>query len=313
MQDQIRAAVVGAGSIGARMDVPGAPVPLTHAGGYKAAGFSLVALMDLDPAARALAERWGCPIFADFDVMMHNARPQVLSFAVPTAEQSALLRRAIGYRPLAVIAEKPLALSSVEADAIVRAYSEQGIPLVVNYTRRFVPAWQKMRGGHAMSTTICYAKGLRHNGTHAIDLCRMLFGECVGSIRLASKTDYWPNDPTVSAFLRFDRCPEVFLQSLDERCFTLFEVDIIAAASRVVVDSDGRRLRRFVVSDGVGIPPGKRLVEVETEDISMVSAMTSLMHHLRDVVSGAEPLCSGGDAVAAQKIAEQIWRERSER
>jgi predicted dehydrogenase len=313
MQGQVRAAVVGAGAIGARMDGPGAPVPFTHAGGYTAAGFSLVAFMDPDPAARALAEQWGCSSFADFDAMMHAAKPQVLSFAVPAAERPALLRRALAFRPLAVIAEKPLAPSSADAEPIVKAYREAGIPLVVNYTRRFVPAWQRMRGGSAMSTTIRYAKGLRHNGTHAIDLCRMLFGECLGSIFLAKKTDCWSDDPTVSAFLRFERCPEVFLQSLDERCFTLFEADIVAATSRVVVDSDGRRFRHFAVRDGVGIPPGKRLVEVETTDIGAVSAMACLMQHLRDVLSGAEPLCSGEDAVAAQKIAEQIWHERTER
>ena len=313
MQGPIRAAVVGAGSIGALMDQPGAVVPLTHAGGYAANGFSLVALVDPDRAARKHAERWGCPVFADFDAMMDDAKPQVLSFAVPVAEQAALLRRALVYRPLAVIAEKPLSLSSAEAEQVVRAYREQGIPLIVNYTRRFVAAWQQMRGKAAMSTTIRYAKGLRHNGTHAIDLCRMLFGECLGAIYLAKKTDYWSDDPTVSAFLRFERCPEVYLQSLDERCFTLFEADIIAPASRVVVDSDGRRFRRFEVRDGVGIPPGKRLVEVETQDIGTVSAMTSLMRHLRDVLSGAQLLCCGDDAVAAQKIAEQIWHERDER
>jgi len=313
VRDFYSAAVIGAGVIGAQMDGPGAAIPLTHAGGYAASGFSLVGLVDPDPAARSRAERWGSPVFADFDEMMRSAKPQVLSFAVPAAEQSALLRRALAYRPLAVIAEKPLGLSSAEAEPIVRAFREQGIALIVNYTRRFVPAWQRMRGESAISTTIRYAKGLRHNGTHAIDLCRMLFGECLGTRYLAKKTDYWPDDPTVSAFLRFERCPEVFLQSLDERCFTLFEADIVAPASRVVVDSDGRRFRRFEVRDGVGVPAGKRLVEAGVEDIGNVSAMTGLMQHLRDVLGGAEPLCSGEDAIAAQKIAEQIWHERAER
>jgi len=70
MQDQVRAAVVGAGSIGAGMDRPDAPVPLTHAGGYAATGFSLVAFVDTDPAARSHGKQWGCPVFADFDEMM---------------------------------------------------------------------------------------------------------------------------------------------------------------------------------------------------------------------------------------------------
>ena len=89
--------------------------------------------------------------------------------------------------------------------AIAQAYAAAGVPLIVNYTRRFVPAYQAVAGMTAMTATIRYAKGMRHNGTHAIDLCRMLFGECLEALPLARKTDFWPDDPTVSAFLRFAR------------------------------------------------------------------------------------------------------------
>ena len=121
-----------------------------------------------------------------------------------------LLEQALSHRPRAVIAEKPLASSSAEGERIVGSYREAGVPLIVNYTRRFVPAWQQLRGREAMTATIRYAKGVRHNGTHAIDLCRMLFGECTDHKPLARKHDHWSDDPTVSAFLKFERCPEVF-------------------------------------------------------------------------------------------------------
>ena len=301
----MRAAVVGAGAIGAGTG-EGVKPPPSHAAAYTAAGFQLVALADSDEQARRRAERWGCPVYGDFDEMMGGAKPEVLSFAVSTGARPALLLQALPYRPLAVVAEKPLAPSVAEAQRIVAAYRDAGVPLIVNYTRRFVPAWQSMRGKSAMSTTIRYAKGLRHNGTHAIDLCRMLFGEYVGGESLASKHDYWSDDPTVSALLRFERCPEVYLLSLDERCFTLFEVDIIAAVSRVIVDQDGSRLRRFEVRDGVGVPPGKRLVETAAEDTGAGDALVNLMRHVQDVVRGAAPLCTGDDAVASLRIAEEL-------
>jgi predicted dehydrogenase len=306
MNASLRAAVIGGGLIGAQLDEPGASAPLTHAGGYRAAGFELVAIADCKESARNQAKRWGCAVCADLDEAMGVGKPDVVSLAVPTSERAALLRQALVYRPRAVVAEKPLASSSAEGETIVRSYREAGVPLVVNYTRRFVPLWQRLRGGEAMSTTIRYAKGLRHNGTHAIDLCRMLFGECTGYKPLAKKYDHWDDDPTVSAFLAFERCPEVFLQALDERCFTQFEVDVISATSRVTVDSDGRRLRPFELRDGVGIPPGKRLVETAQQETGAASAMINLMRHVMDVAGGAEPLCTGEDAVAAQRIAERI-------
>lgn len=305
MNDSLRAAVIGAGLIGAQLDDPGAPEPLTHAGGYKAAGFDLVAIADSAEAARDRAKHWGCAVCADFDEAM-RCGPDVVSLAVPTEQRAALLERALAYRPRAVIAEKPLTSSSAKSERMVRLYRDAGIPLIVNYTRRFVPAWQRLRGREAMTATIHYAKGVRHNGTHAIDLCRMLFGECTQYVPLASKYDHWSDDPTVSAFLAFERCPEVFLQALDERCFTLFEVDVVYQTSRMVVDSDGRRLRQFELHEGVGIPRGRRLVEMAAQETGAAFAMINLMDHVRDVIAGAEPLCTGEDAVAAQNIAERL-------
>ena len=93
---------------------------------------------------------------------------------------------------------------------------------------------------------------------------------------------------------------------VDERAFTLFEVDIVASEWRLIVDSDGRRARRFKVHEDSGIPPGRRLVEVGTEDTGAASAMLNLMQNLREVLGGAAPLCSGEDAVAAQRLAERL-------
>ena len=306
MATSLRAAVIGAGLIGAQLDEPGAPEPLTHAGGYRAAGFDLVAIADHVQEARDRAKRWDCAVYAGLDEVMRLGRPDVVSLAVPMEQRAALLEQALAYRLRAVIAEKPLASSSAEGERIVRSYRDAGTPLIVNYTRRFVPAWQRLRGQEAMTTTIRYAKGVRHNGTHAIDLCRMLFGEWKGGGALARKSDHWSDDPTVSAFLQFERCPEVFLQALDERCFTLFEADVVYRSSRIVVDCDGRRLRLFELRDGVGIPLGRRLVETAAQDTGAAFAMVNLMNHVRDVISGASPLCTGEDAVAAQKIAERL-------
>jgi predicted dehydrogenase len=230
----------------------------------------------------------------------------VISVATPAAVRPRLLHQVLALGPRAVVAEKPLAETAAEAEVIVKAYRAAGVPLLVNYSRRFTPIWQSLRGCHAMSVAIRYGKGIRHNGTHAIDLCRMMFGECTDARPLARKNDYWPDDPTVSAFLSFERCPEVFLQGLDEAAFTLFEVDIVTPEWRLVVDSDGRRARRFEMRDAIGIPPGKRLVEITTEDTGAASAMLNLMQNLRDVLGGASPLCEGEDAVAAQRIAEWL-------
>lgn len=305
MSERLTAAVIGAGAIGARMDTPGTQTPMTHAGGYAAAGFRLVGLVDPAADVAEVARLWSCPAFSRVEDLA-AVSPDVISVATPSEVQGQVLRAVMTLRPRVVIAEKPLAHSMAEAQHIVALYAEAGIALIVNYTRRFTPVWRGLAPCTAMSATFRYAKGLRHNGTHALDLCRMLFGDCVDARVLARNTDFWPDDPTVSAFLRFERCPEVFLQGMDERCFTFFEADIIAPDWRLIVDKDGRRARRFTVRDGVGIPPGRRLVETGTEDTGVSQAMLTLMAHARDVARGAPPWCSGVDALAAQQITEAL-------
>jgi len=300
------AAVIGAGAIGATLDQPGAALPLTHAGGYRACGFDLVLLIDPNPDARRTATQWGCAVAADVEAIEKGKCPEVISVATPTLVRASVLRQVLELGPRAVVAEKPLAATASEAEAITKAYRAAGVPLLVNYSRRFTRIWQSLRGGDAMSATIRYGKGVRHNGTHAIDLCRMIFGECLDAQPLARKSDHWSDDPTVSAFLSFERCSEVFLQGLDERAFTLFEVDIVAPGWRLIVDSDGRRARRFELRDDVGIPPGKRLIEIGTEDTGAASAMLNLMHNVRDILGGGAPQCCGEDAVAAQLVAERL-------
>ena len=302
---RLRAAVVGAGDIGAKLDAQGTAVPMTHAGGFRAMDFDLVALVDVADVDHEAA-RWNCKGYRDFAAMMTAEKPDVVSLCVSTAARLELLQAALAFRPKAVIAEKPLTTSSAASRAIGEAYKAAGVALIVNYTRRYVPAFQALAGITAMTATIRYAKGVRHNGTHAIDLCRMLFGECLDATALARKTDFWPDDPTVSAFLRFERCPEVFLQGLDERCFTLFEVDIVMPHERYVVDQDGRRLRRWQVVDHAGIPPGLRLVEGSAQDTGADRAMLNLMTHVKDVLAGAVPLCGADCAAAAQAVAEKL-------
>lgn len=303
----MRAAVVGAGAIGAALDLPGQALPLTHAGGYREAGCDLVALVDTADSVVQEAARWGVQSYRDLTCMLAECQPELISFAVPATVRPGLMLQALSCDSVrAVIAEKPLAATLHEARALVKAYQQRGVPLIVNYSRRFVPVWQDLAGRPAMSATIKYAKGIAHNGSHAIDLCRMLFGECLDMRVLSKKHDFWPDNPTVTAHLVFVHCPDVILQAMDERCFTLFEVDIVGADWRLVVDQDGRRVRWFELQDGVGVPPGKRLVPVAERDSGGDEAMLRLIRHALAVASGAAVACTGEDALAALEIAWQL-------
>lgn len=308
----LRAVVIGAGQIGCAMDQPGQRQPMTHAGGYQAvAGYELAGIADHAAEARERAAAWGCPVFSDVDELLEAVSPQVVSVCTDATTMPATLQQVLS-RPLkAVIAEKPVASSAQEAQGLADLAAERSIPLLVNFTRRFMPAYRQVREAIAeeppLSITIRYAKGITHNGSHALDLVRFLVGEITSVVPLASRADHTPDDPSISAFLSARLCPQVFLVGLDQRQFTQFEVDVTAPSWRMVIDDDGRRLRRSVRRDQSGVPPGPRLVEQPAEPAGKNLAMTTLLGHVLDVVhQNAAPLCTAQDAAQALTLAASL-------
>ncbi|MGE5505656.1 MAG: Gfo/Idh/MocA family protein [Actinomycetota bacterium] len=307
-----RGVVIGAGAIGCRL-ADGSEPPQTHAAAMAASPhFRLAGICDPDrTAAEAAGRQWGCPAHADLARLLSDVRPQVAAVAVPAAAQPAILDALLDAGIRAVVAEKPLAPSLAEAERLTRRYADAGVPLLVNFSRRFVPLYRELaerfRHERVLTASIRYAKGLRHNGVHALDLARLLFGEVGEAVALDRRADHWPDDPTVAAFLRCQRCPQVFLQALDERCFTLFELDVVSESGRWIVDGDHRRLRRWEVRDGLGIPPGRRLVEVEERQTGHQFALVELYANLAAVLfDGARPRCGGDEAVAAERLVQEL-------
>ena len=81
-----------------------------------------------------------------------------------------------------VIAEKPLCADLRQAREIVALYREKGIPLAVNYTRRFIPELQELKRryeagefGELKEYSIAFNRGLLHTGSHAVDFMNWFF------------------------------------------------------------------------------------------------------------------------------------------
>lgn len=318
MTAPLSAVVIGAGMIGAAMDVGRAgQTPRTHAGAYVAhPDFDLrgIYALNLTPELSG----FGAPLFGDIDAMLKAALPVIASVAVPAAHQPEILTKLAAVPALrAVIAEKPLSPNASETRKLIDLYDRAGKTLIVNITRRYQKNYrdlaQKFERGEekVLSASITYAKGFLHNGIHAVDLARFLFGECRDGVYLADRADADPADPSAAAFLTFDRAPQVFLKPLDERYYTHFEVDIFTDRARYVINNDHRMLTRWSRREGVGIPPGLRLVAQAPETTDYDHAMLSLMDNASAVLKGTEaPICTGREALAAQDIIERLKHDK---
>jgi predicted dehydrogenase len=84
----------------------------------------------------------------------------------------------------AMLVEKPLGVNLEQARRFLDACEQRNIQVAVNLPRRYDPQLQALANGGLVATWGAaqavfgvYGNGLRNNGTHLIDLVRMLFGE----------------------------------------------------------------------------------------------------------------------------------------
>jgi predicted dehydrogenase len=106
----------------------------------------LDALCDLDEArARTLAEHYAIPrVYTDLVTMLDREQPDFLDIITPPATHRACVETA-AHRGVAVVCQKPLAPTAIEAEALVECAETHGIRLMVHENFRFQPWHRELR------------------------------------------------------------------------------------------------------------------------------------------------------------------------
>lgn len=150
--------------------------------------FEWRAVVDPDPAAQTEArDHWAVPVVAS-DLDSLGAAAAEIEFAVlATAPDTRLGIIEALPRLQAVLVEKPLGTSLETAQAFLDACAARGVTVAVNLWRRADTVLRALaaeelteRIGALQGGIALYGNGLRNNGTHMIDMVRMLCGEIVG-------------------------------------------------------------------------------------------------------------------------------------
>ncbi|MEO8449707.1 MAG: Gfo/Idh/MocA family oxidoreductase [Gemmatimonadota bacterium] len=311
----LRAAVVGCGFIGAGRSGLTLGVQ-SHAAAYRRhPGTTLVGLCDDDPdRLRAAQADWEVDRgFSSLEALLEEARPEVVSLCTPDATHSRLLHTILGARSVrAILAEKPLALVVAEAESVARRAAERGVVLAVNYVRRYAPSHQQLRqwlmtGGIGRIEAVqgYYVRGVKHNGTHWLDLARMLCGE-IAAVRGSGDVDLWGDDPTIDVSVDFEDGGRGRLTGLARATYTLFEMDIVATAGRVRLVESGDRFDITTVGPSSRFPGFKELMPARGPSGGLADL---LMHAVSDLLecveTGRPPACTADDAIRALLLADQ--------
>jgi len=321
---QYKAVIVGCGRIGVSFDSNDAEEVLTHA---KALSMhprvSLIAVMDIDKhIAKVAGDKWKCQSYTDFQKMIREEKPDIVSICVPDKFHYDYLIQCLYLKPRVVIAEKPLTLHVKESQEIVRRYQDAAIPLFVNYTRRYDLVIQSLKRriedgdfGRILNACIKFTKGLLHNGSHAVDTSNFLFGKFLFGQPLNAIIDYSGNDPTLSAILKYEKCPALFLIGCDVRFYSIFEIDIMAEKGRILFEQSGRVCREYDVRKSSIFKGYSNLGLVKEYNTNLDKCILNLVDNVvQHLDNGQKVICSGNDALMAQEICSELiesWKRQN--
>lgn len=315
---ELKAAIIGCGAIG--VGEATRPHPdvgaYSHAEAYAACpDVELVAVADRDSARAQIAARsWGAEPYTDLPTLLTTARPDLVSLCAPDATHAELLEQILGAPGIrGVLAEKPLAVSAASAAKLGELAHARGVTLAVNYSRRFAPPIAELSRsiatgdfGELQHVHGSYTGGLRHNGTHWLDLLRMLVGEPV-AVRGWDRLGEDGSDPSLDAELSMAGGATARLAALDARGFTAFEFELTGTAGRVRLASSGHRIERWTVGADELHPGYRALVPAPSKTAALRDVTAYAVADLaRCVRGGGRPACTARDATRALVLAEAI-------
>jgi len=316
MRTEYNTLIIGAGNIGAFYDTPDTDRILTHAHAFtKHEGFNLVGFVDVDQGkAEQAVSLWGGEAFPNMKDAFNEANVDVVCVSTPDDSHFDILKAVTQFPVKLVFAEKPLAKTTSQAAEILQVYRGKGIPIAINYIRRFIPELEKLRSdigkglyGSYITGTGYYGKGLLHNGSHMIDLLRYFIGEIKSAIPVGRTYDFYEDDPSVAAVLTFDSGKPFYLQYVDCNLYTIFEIDILFEKRRIRMTNLGFAVEEYEVHESAVFKGYNNMAKTNEVTTSMNNALYHAAKNIYDYLAIGEKLkCSVDDGYKALELCIRI-------
>jgi predicted dehydrogenase len=307
----LRAAIVGLGRVGLLFDEDEKRSGVwTHFSAYEQLGdrFDLVAVADVDPARRelALARRPSLRAFEALGELLASESVDVVSLCTPTELHAAQIAACAG-RARMVVCEKPISGDFPSGEAAIKACTEAGTLVAVNYYKRFETSVREVAQllsqraiGDVHAAAALYAGPLDAVGSHAVDLLQFLVGPLTVS-----------HGDGRSALLGFGADGVATLAATGPREDLVFEIDLIGSEGRLrILDNCARfELSRFRPS-----PRYDGYRELVGEPGPATRADDPFLRHfleIADVLDGSQPRLTSdaASALRTQRILDRIGND----
>jgi predicted dehydrogenase len=308
-----RAAVIGCSRMGAFIDneVAGSSdmvLPYSHAAGYEhSARTDLVACADLRPEVMAVfGDRYGVPPerqYTDYRELLARERPEIVSVATQPEQRAEIVIAAAESGVRAIYAEKAMAASLAEADAMVAAVERHGVAFNLGTNRRWDTGYDRMKAlidGGALGTLrsiLIYSNGTLFNmSSHWFDLALRLNSDR----RAVAAQAHLPNweacfdgehlhgDPAGEGMIWFENGVTCYAMLTSRSA----EVEAICERGAVTALNNGAQWQLRVRSGADGPSRGK-LVEQPFPAFERTSSTANLIADLVHALDTGEPTRGG--------------------
>ena len=291
---------------------------LSHAAAYISDGrFEITACVDPDPVRRtSFAQNWNAAYsFEDLEsALASDTQYDIASVCVPTNQHANTLWKLLDSPVNLVLCEKPLTVNVDESERLVRAYADAEKPLAVAFLRRWHRAAQDVADelnagswGAVRSVHIRYSRGIRHTGSHVIDLMHQFLGPLTVRYAGNPRYDFDKGDPTIDAILTNNEAIPVHLIGHDGRDFALLEVELLTAKGAITLEDWGTRIRRRHTVAFRHAPDILTLDDGTWQGYGAGAAFEAMIDNVyRTATSGAPLLSDGANAVAAERLIEEL-------
>lgn len=316
MEKEYNVLIIGAGNIGAFFDTPSSPNVLTHAHAFtRTKGFNLLGFVDADSKrAEKASHLWNTTYFESLEKAFEKNNIDIVSLCAPDEYHYELLQKLSNFPIKLVFAEKPLAKNLKEAQEITRLYNKKNIKCLVNYSRRFVNEFADLKNSilsKAYGKFVCgngyYGKGTIHNGSHLIDFLRYVIGEIKETKIFNYDFDFYKDDPSVSAVLKFENGGTFTMSNMPCDNYTIFEIELLFEKARIRITDSGFKIEIYEVLNNSLFKGYRNLVKRDELNTSLGNAMANAVVNIYNNLSFDEKLkCTLEDGYRALEVCEKL-------
>ncbi|RAJ33470.1 Gfo/Idh/MocA family protein [Pedobacter cryoconitis] len=246
--------VIGCGNIGSQYDMYNSEIQ-THVKAWSLKSEVDLFVYDLNAQlAVQVASQYQCEIVPIIDIST-LAKFDFVSICTPTNTHFELIEKAIAANVKIIICEKPISNDLIDLEQIKKIYSKGQSKIIVNYIRRFLPAYGELKeliqsiiiNESVTNVSVRYQRGFVNNCSHAFDILEYLFDSSINltDIQVHNKVfDHFKDDATLSLQANWNDINFNIL-GLSNISFAHFEVDVYSKHYKISIKNSGNVIEVF--------------------------------------------------------------------